>query len=371
MSSQAWAEEPKVQFSALDGRTHLAGLWFRVPSDTPRPAIISLHGCGGPLDDRGQLPSGTRREAGDFNAEGIHYLVLDSFTPRGLRSICEIHASQRTVTEDDRRDDVHAALRWLATQPGVDATRIALLGRSHGGSTVLATMDASNEKVAAQPIKPRAAVALYPGCGPYEREPRYRLAAPLLLLAGELDDWTPAVACTRLQQRLRFTSSAPLLSLTVYPDAHHGFDSRAPLRVRDNLPNTRAGKATVGGHPPAREAARRAVFDFLARELGVTLRFSHEARFHAHREPVPPASGFAPADDVSRVPLKNAGRERYRHYLSLPSPKAFAITEKGGWFMASDDPDAMRSVRALCTAAAVRCSLYAVDDAVVWVDPPR
>jgi dienelactone hydrolase len=369
VSLPAWSAQP-VAFPSLDSAAQLAGHWFPVVSDAPRPAVVVLHGCGGALDDRGQLPAGTRREAGDFNAEGLHYLVLDSFSPRGLRSICEIHASQRTVREEDRRDDVQAALRWLAAQPGVDAGRIALLGRSHGGSTVLAAMDASNDKVAGQSVKPRAAVALYPGCGPHEREPRYRLAAPLLLLAGELDDWTPSVSCVRLRERLRFTSSGPLLSLTVFPGAHHGFDSRSPVRVRDNLPNTRAGKATVGGHPPAREAARRAVFDFLARELGVTLRFSHEARFHAHREAVPAPTGFAPADDVSRVPLRDAGRDRYRHYLSLPTPKAFAITERGGWFMASDDPDAMREVRARCAVAGVRCWFYAVDDQVVWADDP-
>jgi acetyl esterase/lipase len=265
---------------------------------------------------------------------------------------------------------VLAALRGLAAQPGVDAGRIALLGRSHGGSTVLASLDASDEQVAAQAVRPRAAVALYPGCGPYEREPRYRLAAPLLLLAGERDDWTPAAACVRLQQRLRFRSSDPPLSLTVYPDAHHGFDGRSPVHVRENVGNTRSGTATVGGHAPAREAARRAVFDFLARELDLTLRFSHEARFHAHRETTPPATGFAPADDPSRVPLRDAGRERYRHYLTLPAPKAFAINEKGGWFMASDDPEAMRSVQRACTEAGVRCWFYAVDDRVVWADDP-
>jgi dienelactone hydrolase len=361
--------EQKVEFPSLDGRVPLSGHWFAVPTDTPRPAVVFLHGCAGALDERGQLPAGTRREAGDFNAEGMHYLVLDSFTPRATRSICETHVSQRTIREEDRRDDVQAALRWLAAQPGVDANRIALLGRSHGGSTVLSAIDASDDKVAAQALKPRAAVALYPGCGRFEREPRYQLLAPLLLLAGEQDDWTPALACVRLKERLRF-KAGPALSLTVYPGAHHGFDGRSPVHVRENIPNTRAGKATVGGHPPAREAARRAVFDFLAHELQSPLRFSHEARFHAHRHAAPKATGFAPAEDVSRVPLRDAGRERYRHYLSLPAPKAFAITEQGGWFMAADDPDAMRSVQALCRGAGVRCWLYAVDDEVVWAADP-
>jgi dienelactone hydrolase len=281
LAAPAWAEQ-KVEFPSLDGRVQLAGHWFPAATDTPRPAIVFLHGCAGALDRRGRLPASTRQEAGDFNAEGMHYLVLDSFTPRATTSICETHVSQRTVHEEDRRDDVQAALRWLAAQPDVDVQRIALLGRSHGGSTVLAAIDASDGKVAAQVLKPRAAVALYPGCGKFERDPRYRLAAPLLLLAGEQDDWTPALACVRLKERLRFTSG-PTLSLHVYPDAHHGFDGRSPVHVRENLPNTRAGRATVGANPAAREAARRAVFDFLARELASPLRIDHEARSDARR----------------------------------------------------------------------------------------
>lgn len=273
--------EQKVDFPSLDGRLQLVGHWFPAATDTPRPAVVFLHGCAGALDPRGRLPAGTRREAGDFNAEGMHYLVLDSFTPRAIRSICETHVSQRTVQDEDRRDDVQAALRWLATQLGVDTRRMALLGRSHGGSTVLAAIDASNEK-AAQDLTPRAAVALYPGCGKFARDPSYRLSAPLLLLAGEQDDWTPALACVRLKERLRLMPG-PTLALTVYPDAHHGFDGRSPVHVRENIPNTRAGKATVGGNPAAREAARRAVFDFLARELESPLRIDHEARSDAQR----------------------------------------------------------------------------------------
>jgi hypothetical protein len=64
--------------------------------------------------------------------------------------------------------------------------------------------------------------------------------------------------------------------------------------------------------------------------------------------------------------LSEKGRARYQHYLGLAGPKAFAITEKGGWFFRAEDTEAMQVVLQLCAKAGVRCWLYAVDDRVVW-----
>src|ERR1700739_2793806 len=40
---------------------------------------------------------------------------------------------------------------------------------------------------------------------------------------------------------------------------------------------------------------------------------------------LPPASGFARLDDADAVPISDAGKERYRHFLTLPSPRAFIV----------------------------------------------
>jgi hypothetical protein len=81
---------------------------------------------------------------------------------------------------------------------------------------------------------------------------------------------------------------------------------------------------------------------------------------------LPPDSGFAAASDVAALPLSEKGRERYQYYLKQGAPKAFAITEKRGWFLRSDDSEAMAVVLQHCQRAKVRCWLYAVDDRVVW-----
>jgi hypothetical protein len=85
-----------------------------------------------------------------------------------------------------------------------------------------------------------------------------------------------------------------------------------------------------------------------------------------HVKQVPPATGFAAATDVDAVPLRAEGKDRYRHYLGLPAPKAFIIYETGGWRMWSNDRDAMTHALDFCANEGKRCWLYAVDDRVVW-----
>lgn len=90
-----------------------------------------------------------------------------------------------------------------------------------------------------------------------------------------------------------------------------------------------------------------------------------------HRGAVPPASHFAEVDDLGAVPLNEAGRERYRHYLTLPMPKAFVIFEGGtAWRFYHGDPDATTKALDYCQQVNKTCWLYAVDHRVVWRDSP-
>lgn len=87
-------------------------------------------------------------------------------------------------------------------------------------------------------------------------------------------------------------------------------------------------------------------------------------RFHARTVPAP--SGYATAENVDAVPVRAEGRERYAHYLTLPSPKAFAVYDNGGWRFWSNSADAMANVLDYCARQGRKCWLYAVDDKVVW-----
>jgi dienelactone hydrolase len=355
-----------LEIASQDGKLRIPAYWFESSDKEARPVVIGLHGCGGALDSKGKLADRMTRYAGYFNTERMHFLAIESFAARGQKSICETPNNRRTIHEGDRREDVFAAIGWLAQQPSVDASRIIVLGWSHGAQTVLSVMDATDKAVQAQKIKPKAAVAFYPGCSGINRMGSYEVHAPLLMLVGELDDWTPARNCVTLQERLQKNPANAPVDLVVYPGSYHGFDGAGPVTVRDNVGNTKSGKATVGGNPAAREASHARLFDFLSAQVGEPLRLTHAQRFKGHHYQVPSASSFAAADDAAAVPVSEAGKPRYSHFRTLPSPKAFVVTEKGGWYFHAGEPEAMAMAFQSCARARVKCWLYAVDDQVVW-----
>lgn len=355
----------KVSIRSLDDKLKLPGYWFEATVTEPHPAIISLHGCGGLLDEKGVISRNRYRVAEYFNVEKIHVLLLDSFTPRGVKSICEIPTSQRTVRYEDRREDVFAAMQWLAQQPNVDKNRIAVVGYSNGGGTVLSVLDRTDKAVRGQSIQPKAAIAYYPPCQRYTQMWNYEISAPLLLMIGKLDDWTPAEHCPSLQGKVKRAQPDALFDLVLYPDSHHGFDGYGELRVRTGLA-TRTGKATVGANPTAREDSLRRMFDFLSSTLNAPLLLTHDERFKGHRYVVPAASGFAEIGDIAAVPLSDKGRARYKRYLDSGAPKAFVITEEKGFYFSADDVMAMHTALENCNTKKTKCWLYAVDDRVVW-----
>ena len=100
-------------------------------------------------------------------------------------------------------------------------------------------------------------------------------------------------------------------------------------------------------------------------EAFVDLPFSNPTTA-AHGRVVPPATGFADGADVDAVPLGPEQRDRYREYLALRTPKAFAIDEQGNGRHVDHARDATSRVLDRCAQDHVRCWLYAVDDRVVW-----
>ena len=265
---------PALQLPSGDTRdgqpVMLTAWWFAAPPDAAgesvsglRPAMVLLHGCGGPFSAGTQRLSVRMREyAALLNSWGVHVLITDSLTPRGEVELCTQPLGRRQVTQVHRRRDAWAALQWLAAQPGVDATRLGLLGWSNGGSTVLSATNANIPEVARQSIRPSLAVAYYPGCADDERL-AYRPTTALLMMVGALDDWTPPQPCEALARR--WPEGAPRLDFVSYPGAYHGFDGTAPVRHRTDVPNgvTPGAGVHLGGHPPSREASRLRLRAFL------------------------------------------------------------------------------------------------------------
>jgi dienelactone hydrolase len=247
-----------------------------------------MHDCSG----LGPRASGAaRRWAAELVAEGYVVLVPDSFGPRDLADgICtEVPERARAANAYVRAGDALGALDHLRSLPIVDPRRIGLIGNSHGGFTTLAAMFDPGDARTTQALAKRngfaAAIALYPACAnrfgdwSVTRAEGLRGAitgyagvfkpvAPLLILIGEKDDWTPAEPCARLAAAAK--AAGHPVEIKVYPGAHHAFDSAAPVRwlPQRNNPNAPGGKgATTGGQPEAWADAKLQVRAFFARTL--------------------------------------------------------------------------------------------------------
>ncbi len=258
------AAQERVLLPSLDmqqaGPVPLSAYWFALAQPNPAPAMVLLHGCGGLSDSQGKLSSRMRDMAARLNALGVAVLVPDSLGPRGQTELCTQRVGTRAITQTQRRRDALGALQWLAVQPGVDATRLGLLGWSNGGSTVLAATNQRHAEVRASAAQASLAVAFYPGCEA-ELQRGYASSAALLLLLGADDDWTAPGPCVALAQR----APAPQPQIEVYAGAYHGFDSTSPVRLRKDVPNgVHPGAGVhVGTNPQARRAGAQRLEQFV------------------------------------------------------------------------------------------------------------
>ena len=111
---------------------------FRPKGKGPFPAVVALHGCGGLFNDDKAIKGREEDWAERLVAAGYVVLLPDSFTARGVRQICS--GPDRKISPAERAEDAAAAAGWLAKQPFVDASRMGLMGWSHGAMTVLWTV---------------------------------------------------------------------------------------------------------------------------------------------------------------------------------------------------------------------------------------
>ena len=80
----------------------------------------------------------------------------------------------------------------------------------------------------------------------------YHPVAPLLVLIGVLDDWTPAEPCRQMVETAR--AARHPAAIKIYGGAHHSFDSANPVRYMGTRinPNASGGRgATTGGNAEA------------------------------------------------------------------------------------------------------------------------
>lgn len=257
---------------ANDTTVRLIAYLYRPRDVGPFPAAVLMHGCSGLYSrSTGKIASKMRTWAEFLREQGYVVLLVDSFGPRGIDEICTQRKKLNSATT--RSYDAYGGLIYLQSLPFVSADRIALMGWSNGARAVLSgIVEDGRYRPSSLPHGGfRAAIAFYPQCRIKYTDSRvYRPYAPLLILIGELDDWTPAAHCVKLVRTAQAGGAA--IEIVVYPSAHHSFDSpnsrvryRPEVRNR-NKPGGCCG-ATVGTHPEARDKARQQVTRFLAQHL--------------------------------------------------------------------------------------------------------
>ena len=199
----------------------------------PFPALVLLHGCGGPQP-------GNALWAAELNKWGYVTIEIDSFVRRGVKEIC---TDLKRVTVSERVVDAYAALDYLRTLAPIEKDRIGVMGWSHGAMVVQSALQ-QHRRLGEPRFK--TGVAMYPWCD------RTTLYAPMLVIVGSADDWTPSSRC------LAYTNDEKV-ELRVYDGAWHSFDNPGPMRLYLGH--------QVGYHHQATMRARKDVKDFLSRTL--------------------------------------------------------------------------------------------------------
>ena len=242
---QGLVEPTLHRFESFDGES-IPTFLFRPPGAAEAPVVVVVH--GGPES----------QARADWNPL-VQLLAVSGYCV----AVPNVRGSTGYGRRYEHLDDVEKRLdsvrdlaelvRWLRTQPGVDASRAAVYGVSYGGYMVLASLCFHPELWAAgvDVVGISSLVTFLEGTAPYRRafrEREYgflerdrellesisplahvnRIRAPLLIVHGRNDPRVPLGEARQLHESL--AARGVPVELVVYPDEGHGLQ-RIPNRV--------------------------------------------------------------------------------------------------------------------------------------------
>ncbi len=210
------AETPEERLARLEPHWRLV----RPRTAEPAPVAILVSGCDVPGDSMNFW-------AAMLADVGWASLVLNRHRPRRLdrlqawRLVC----SGQALSGAERAGDIAVALSALADMPGVDASRVALVGASHGGWAAMELVDHLRREtpppgLIAWPEPPEAALArvsavalLYPYCGVLNggavvQDADLQGPVPLLMVLAGDDTIVSTARCEATAERLATAGAA-------------------------------------------------------------------------------------------------------------------------------------------------------------------
>jgi len=320
---------------------------FKPNGSGPFPLIVINHG-----KDPGR-PSLQPRDrfyhmAAAFVKRGYAVMVpmrqgFASSTGHYIDHGCDMRANGYT-----QADDVRDTLDFARTQPWIDSQHIIVAGQSYGG---LATMALGTETL--------------PG------------VRGLINFAGGLRDdsngcdWRGALETAFAD----YGAKNKIPSLWMYGENDSLFGPDVAARLYSAFEGA-GGKAKLVEYPAFKRDSHGMVASRDGEKVWMadTERFLKQIGMPTEKlydfadQPAPPKTDFAVLDDIEAVPFLNAsGREAYREYLTKLTPRAFAVSPGGQWCWTEEGEDPDARALATCSAKSAQpCTLYSVDDNVVW-----
>lgn len=199
------------------------GILTLPPTDSPVPAVIITHGCGG-------VGGAERGWVADIAEMGYATLLVDSFGGRGISTIC---LGRETVNVTSILVDAFRAADAFRENPYIDGSRIAIMGLSFGGRTALwSSLTRFEQRYDGESFA--AHIAFYPSTCFIELENDHLVSgAPIRIFHGTEDDWTPIEQCRSYVERLG--RQAVDVGIYEYPGALHAFDDATSGVVSGHL----------------------------------------------------------------------------------------------------------------------------------------
>ena len=247
LNTRAFPEPDAIRWKSFDGR-EIRGLYYRPPArfTGKRPVVISIH--GGPESQA--RPGFIGRNNYLVNDLGIALVYPNVRGSSGFgKSFLRLDDGRR---REDAVKDIGALLDWIAAQPELDASRVAVIGGSYGGYMALACAEAYAGRIAAAEsvVGISRFVTFLEGTQGYRRDLRRaeygderdpamraflesisplahveRIAKPLLVAQGANDPRVPASEAAQIVESLERRGKPVWYILA--RDEGHGFARKA------------------------------------------------------------------------------------------------------------------------------------------------